>query len=135
MKAEHEDPVRRWRAISDWYADFAALPQWDFLTPMIELTAWVGEQPFATPLFPATSHEWLCVHLHAGYNPDLPFFSCGVHGYGWFECELWASVGSSRGRRVVPIDQAREVFAEFVGLLNDISGSDEPVAPTDSGRM
>jgi hypothetical protein len=114
---EHEDPLQRWRAISDWYAEFATDRQWGFLGPMVGLTAWVAEQPFAAPLFPSTSHEWLCVGLHTGYDPDRPFFSCLARVDGQFECELWAAVCSSRGRRVVPIDQAREVFAEFTALL------------------
>jgi hypothetical protein len=88
MKAEGQDPVQRWRSISDWYADFAAQPHWGFLSPMVGLTAWVAEQPFAVPLFPGTSHEWLCVGMHTGYNPDRPFYSCGVRSDGQFECEL-----------------------------------------------
>jgi hypothetical protein len=127
VRAEDQDPVRRWRSISDWYAEFAAKPHWGFLAPMVGLTAWVAEQQFAAPLFPSTSHEWLCVDLRPGYNPDLPFFSCGARGDGQFECELWAAVGSSRGRRVVPLDQARGVFAEFVALLHGIGGRAEPL--------
>ena len=131
MKADDLDPVQRWRSISDWYSEFAAMPHWEFLAPMVGLTAWVAEQPFAAPLFPGTSHEWLCVHLHTGYKPELPFFSCGARGDGQFECELWAAVGRSRGRRVVPLDQARYVFAEFVALLHGIGGSAEQGAQAD----
>ena len=135
MNAADEDPVQRWRSISDWYAEFAAKPYWGFLAPMVGLTAWVAEQPFAAPLFPGTSHEWLCVHLHTGYYPDLPFFSCGARGDGEFECELWAAVGRSRGKRVVPLGQAREAFAEFVGLLHGLAADAEPGAAADRGRM
>jgi hypothetical protein len=120
VKAEDPDHVQRWRSISDWYAEFATMQHWKFLAPMVGLTAWVAEQPFSAPLFPGTSHAALCVHLHTGYNPNLPFFSCEVRGDGQFECELWATVGRSRGKRVVPFDQAREVFAEFVKLLHGI---------------
>ena len=96
MNAEDRDSVLRWQSISDWYAEFATQLHWEFLAPMVGLTAWVAEQPFAAPLFPGTSHEWLCVDLHTGYNPDLPFFSCGARADGQFECELWAAVGRSR---------------------------------------
>jgi hypothetical protein len=72
MNADDPDPVQRWRSIADWYAEFAAMRNWEFLAPMVALTAWVAEQPFAAPLFPGTSHEWLCVHPRPGYNPDLP---------------------------------------------------------------
>ena len=96
MNAEDRDSVLRWQSISDWYAEFATQLHWEFLAPMVGLTAWVAVQPFAAPLFPGTSHEWLCVHLHTGYNPDLPFFSCGARADGQFECELWAAVGRSR---------------------------------------
>ncbi|MBX7104586.1 MAG: hypothetical protein K1X57_10930 [Gemmataceae bacterium] len=120
MKAEDEDPVQRWQSISDWYAEFAAKPHWEFLTPMVGLTAWVAEQPFAASLFPATSHEHLCVQLRSGYNPDLPLISCTATGDGQFACELWAAVGSSRGQRVVPLCHARGVFAEFVAFLQGL---------------
>jgi len=83
---------------------------------------------------PGTSHGWLCVGLHTGYNPNLPFISCGARSDRQFECELWAAVGTSRGRRIVPIDHACEIFAEFVGLLNGAGRSAEPVAPRDTGR-
>jgi hypothetical protein len=122
MYAEDRDAVRRWQSISNRYAEFAAQPHWDFLAPMVGLTAWVAVQPFAASLFPGTSHEWLCVHLHTGYNPNLPFFSCGARGDGQYECELWAAVGRSWGKRVVPFNQAREVFAEFVASLHGING-------------
>ena len=67
------------------------MPDWEFLAPMVGVTAWVAEQPFAAPLFPGTPHEWLCVHLQTGYNPDLPFFSCGRGATG--------SLSTSCGRR------------------------------------
>jgi hypothetical protein len=131
MNAADQDPVKRWQSISNWYAEFAAKPYWEFLAPMVGLTAWVAEQPFAAPLFPGTSHEWLCVHLHAGYDPDRPFFSCGARGDGLFVCVLWAAVGRRRGKRLVPLDQTREVFAEFVGLLHGLAADAEPGAAAD----
>jgi hypothetical protein len=128
MNSDDPDPVRRWRSIADWYAEFATMRHWEFLAPMVGLSSWVGEQPFAASLFPGTSHEWLCVHLRPGYNPDLPFFSCGARADGEFECELWAAVGRSQGSRVTPFGQAREVFAEFVGQLHQIGRIAGPVA-------
>jgi hypothetical protein len=135
VKADDLDPVQRWWSISEWYTEFAAMRHWEFLAPMVELTAWVAEQPFAASLFPGTSHEWLCVHLHSGYDPDRPFLSCGVRGGGQFECELWAAVGRSRGKRLVPFGQAREVFAEFVGLLHGEVADAEPGAAPDRRGM
>jgi hypothetical protein len=35
MNPEDRDPVRRWQSISDWYAEFAAQPHWEFLAPMV----------------------------------------------------------------------------------------------------
>jgi hypothetical protein len=133
VNAEDDDPVLRWRAISDWYAEFAAKPHWEFLDPMVGLTGWVAEQPFAASLYPGTSHECLCVHLHTGYNPRLPFFSCAPRGEGQFEFELWAAVGSSLDRRVTALDQVRETFTEFVRLLRSIGGGAEPSAAADRG--
>lgn len=122
MNATDENPVLRWQSISEWYAEFAAKPHWGFLEPMVELTSWIAEQPFAAPLYPSTSHEWLCVSLRAGYHPDLPFFSCVARGDGRFECELWVKVGRSHCNRVVVyLGQAREAFTEFVGLLHALA--------------
>jgi len=115
------DPVRMWHTMSDWYAEFAAKQNWGFLLPMVELTKWVADQPFAAQLFPGPSHEWLCVHLRPGYNPDLPFFSCVAQEDKKFKCELWAEVGQSLDSRVVPLAEAHEVFEKFVGLLLGVS--------------
>jgi hypothetical protein len=89
---------------------------------MVGLAAWVTEQSFAVPLFPNTSHEWLCVSLHTGYEPERPFFSCGVRADGQFQFELWAAVGHSRGRRLVPFEESRQVFLEYVALLQGMNG-------------
>ena len=117
MKADDSDPMRRWQSISEWYVEFAAMSGWEFLHPMVALTAWAGKQPFASQLYPGTSHEYLCVHLLPGYNPDQPFFSCGVGSDGQFRCELWARVSQSACRKSVPIDQAQSLFVEFVSKL------------------
>ena len=99
---------------------------------MTGLTAWVAKQPFAAPLYPFTSHEWLCVGLHTGYKPERPFFSCGVGAGGQFRCSLWAAVGESLGERVVPFEQAGEVFAEFTSQLLGCSPDAEPGAAPDT---
>jgi hypothetical protein len=117
LKADDPDAVQRWQSISSFYADFAAMPHWGFLTPMVGLTAWIAQQPFAAPLFPGTAHEWLRVHLHTGRKSDLPFFSCAMRSDGRFEGELWASVGNSRGRWVVPLKQTRGLFVKLVDML------------------
>jgi hypothetical protein len=120
VKATDPDPVQRWQSISDFYAEFAGLLHWELLQPMVSLAAWVGQQPYAAQLYPGTSHEWLCVDLLPGYDPDRAFFSCGARPGGQFECELWASVGRSLGQQVVPLDEARTLFMEFVGRLTAI---------------
>jgi hypothetical protein len=135
VKADDQDPVQRWHSISEFYVEFAAMPHWEFLAPMVGLTEWVAKQPFVAKIFPGTSHEWLCVHLHTGYNPDLPFFSCGVREDGQFECELWAAVGSSRGKREVLFRQACETFAEFVGHLHRVAAEAEPSAAPGGDKL
>ena len=117
MKAQDSDTVKRWQSISEWYAEFANLPGWEFLQPMIGITAWVGEQPFGARLYPGTSHEWLCVDLHPGYNPEQPFFSCVTKADWQFECTLWERVGRRLSRQIVPIDQAQLLFTDYVGKL------------------
>ncbi|HEX4792180.1 MAG TPA: hypothetical protein VH370_00220 [Humisphaera sp.] len=123
MKAEDTDPRKRWLSISDWYAEFAATPGFEFLAPMVGLTAWIADQSFAAPLFPNTSHEWLCVSLHKGYKPDLPFFSCCARADGKFECEFCDKAGHGQGKRVVPFEQSREIFTDFVALLHKASSA------------
>jgi hypothetical protein len=135
VKAEDSDSVQRWQSISDWYAEFAAMPHCEFLAPMVGLTAWVAEQPFAAGLFPCTSHERLWVELHTGYDPDQPHLSCGVCGDGQFECALWAGVGRNRGKWVVPFGQARETLAALVGRLYGLAADAEPGAAADGGGM
>lgn len=115
------DPVRRWRAITRWYAEFAAIPPWEFLTPMVGLTDWVAGQAFAAPLLPQTSHEWLCVQTDPGYNPDLPFFSCGVRADGLFELSLWASARRRLDHRRVSRDASQATFEEFAGRLLELT--------------
>ncbi len=117
MKADDPEPVQRWQSISKWYAEFASMGGWEFLQPMVGLTAWISEQPLAAQLYPSTSHEWLCVHLLPGYNPDQPFFSCGARADGQFECELWAKVAQSLSRQLVPLDSASALVTEFVCKL------------------
>ncbi len=132
MKADEPDAVQRWQSISSWYSEFASMTHWDFLLPMVGLTAWVSGQPFAAALYPGTSHEWLCVHLQPGYHPDQPFLSCGVRPDGQFECELWAQVGRSRERKVASLDQDCALFKEFAGKLMASKGAaGDPSAPTD----
>jgi|SRR5579871_5221352 len=117
MKVDDPDPIQLWQSISAWYAEFASMHNWEYLIPMVALTTWIGEQPFATNLYPSTSHEWLCVHLVPGFNRDQSFFSCCVKAGGEFECEAWAKVGQSLCRKSVPLDQDRMLFTEFVGKL------------------
>jgi hypothetical protein len=109
--------------VAEFFAGAAATPGWGFLRPMVELVEWVAAQPIAARLYPGTSHAWLMVGLHPGYEPGRPFFSAG---YGWpvnqrrFEYKLWSSVGRLLDTRVVPVAQVREVFAEFVQRLDSI---------------
>lgn len=77
MKADDSDPMRRWQSISDWYVEFAAMSGWEFLHPMVALTAWAGKQPFASQLYPGTSHEYLCVNLLPGCRTGSFDASCG----------------------------------------------------------
>lgn len=121
MKVDDPDPVKRWRAIIDFYTEFSAVQHWEFLAPMVQLAVWLSDQPMAARLYPGTSHEWLCVSLVPGYNPDLPFFSCGTRGEGMFECELWKAVGRRWGKRLFPWEEATKAFAEFVKDLDAIA--------------
>lgn len=84
---------------------------------MVDLTAWASEQPFAAHLYPCTSHQWLCIQLLPGYNPDQPNFACGVKSEGQFECSLWVKGQRRLIRQTVPIDQARLLFMDFVDKL------------------
>jgi hypothetical protein len=50
MKANDPDSVKRWRAVVDFYAEFASMKHWEFLAPMIGLAEWVGKQVLLTVL-------------------------------------------------------------------------------------
>jgi len=120
MMTSDPDPGKRWRAIVEFYAHFAAMKHWEFLAPMVELAEWLATQPAAAKLYPGTSHEWLTVHLHPGYQPGRPFFAAGVRGDGQFLCKLHESVGCPLHSWVGPLEQARSKFMEFVGRLEAI---------------
>ena len=129
MIANDENPTVRWQSIRDWYDEFARSAGWEFLQPMVKLTDWVAQQPWAALLFPNTSHAWLCVKLKPGYDPDLPFFACGVRSDGQFECTLYAKVGRNLERRRFPMEEAQFAFWNFVQRLEDVaspSGEREP---------
>lgn len=121
MTADDENPTVRWQSIRDWYDEFARSPGWEFLRPMVELTDWVAQQPWAARLFPNTSHEWLCVKLKPGYDPDAPFFACGARSDGQFECTLCAKVGHDLEKRRFPIEEAQAAFWNFVRRLEGVA--------------
>jgi hypothetical protein len=105
MVTNDPNPAERWRAITEFYTDFAARKHWEFLTPMIDLTKWVAAQPMAAKLYPGTSHEWLTVGLGPGYQPELPFFAACSGLDGQFQCELYLAVGRQLHKWVGPLDQ------------------------------
>jgi hypothetical protein len=132
MKASDPDPVKRWRAVVDFYSEFASMKHYEFLSPMIDLAEWVGKQPFAARLYPGTSHEWLIVSLTPGYDPNQPFFSCLSLADSTFICELCAAVGRSHGKESFALRQAHEAFTEFVSRLASIA---EPGVAPDCGDI
>jgi hypothetical protein len=117
VKAQDHDPIRRWKAVSDWYAEFSAMHGWEFLSPMVELATWVGSQPFASQLFPGTSHEWLCVELSSEYNLDMPSFSCVTTPDGKFECRYFSRATHSHCREQCPLEWSQKLFAACVEQL------------------
>jgi hypothetical protein len=121
MVTSDPNPAKRWQQIVDFYADFAAMKDWEFLAPMIGLAEWAAAQPMAATLYPGTSHEWLTVSLHPGYEPELPFFAAGARGDGQFQCELFRAVGRQLHSWVGPLEQARRMFTEFVGRLGAVT--------------
>src|SRR4051812_2668005 len=66
MTADDVDATVRWQSIGDFYDDFVRDVGWESLRPMVDLTEWVGQQPWAANLFPSTTHAWLCVKLKPG---------------------------------------------------------------------
>ena len=118
MTAHNQDPTVRWHSIRDFYDEFSRTNGWEFLKPMVFLTEWVADQPWAEGLYPNTSHEWLCVKLVPGYDSDVPFFACVARPDGQFECDLLSRVGRSLERRTFPVNEARSAFWNFVQRLN-----------------
>ena len=105
-------------AITHRYNRFMVEASWDYLHPMVELTRWAAEQPFAAKLFPHTSLTSLCVGLRAGYNPDHSFFSVGFTEKGQIEFQLWEAVGKQKLSADCEIGQLNDLFKEFVGRLD-----------------
>ncbi len=95
--------------------------QWEYLHPMVGLAEWAAAQPMAARLYPGTSHDWLVVGLHPGYQPELPFVSCRVRPDGPFECHQSAKVGHELRDWTGPMEQARVVFGEFIGHLEALA--------------
>jgi hypothetical protein len=120
MTADDENPVVRWHAVRDWYLDYAHNPHCDFVLPMVDLAAWIAEQPWAAKLFPCTSLAALCVSLKRGYNPDSPFFSCLARDDRTFEFELWAKVGQLIERQRFPVTEGQAAFWNFVRRLEGV---------------
>ena len=121
MTADDENPVARWHAVRDWYAEYAHNPHCDFVLPMVDLAAWIAEQPWAAALFPCTSLAALCVSLKPGYTPDSPFFSCLARDDGTIEFELWAKVGQMIERRRFPVTERQTAFWNFVRRLQGVA--------------
>jgi hypothetical protein len=114
MNADHHDPTERWRSVSDWYAEFAALQGWEFLAPMVGFARWVGSQPFAAALYPFTSHEHLCIRLRPGYFPDEPLIFALARPDGQFECGIRDGSGQLRVTLLGPIEAAPDAFASVL---------------------
>ena len=127
LTADHTNPAERWNAIRDWYDDFASSdPAWEHLRPMVDLAAWVAQQPWAESLYPFTSHQWLCVKLRPGHVPDLNFFACGpLHDKGLFKFELVVRDRPIE-RKLFPLVEARSTFWNFVRRLESESSDCNP---------
>jgi hypothetical protein len=118
MKSDCADPIQRWQAIVDFYADFAGMPGWEFLRPMIDLTEWIKNQSWAGQLFPGTSHEWLCVSCAPDRFAWSPFFSVCSLSNGSFRFQLRAEVGSRpRFSQDCTIADGKKVFEQFADRL------------------
>ncbi len=117
MHAGHPEPTERWGAVPEWYAAFASERHWEFLTPMVGFTRWVGSLPIAAMLYPHTSHEYLCVQLRPGHLPDEPLVFACVRPDGQFECGLQGCKGQLLSCRTSPIESAHDAFASaLIGL-------------------
>jgi hypothetical protein len=129
MRAIDDDPIKRWQSISDWYVDLAGT-DWAFVTPMIDLTAWVSVQTFAGSLYPTTSLWVLLVSLRKEHSPHSPFFSCCAQLKGPFEFELFWEAGRTRGKRLVTADQLRATFVSHITSLHFMeSGAQRESSP------
>jgi hypothetical protein len=121
VTVDDEDPAVRWQSIRDWYDEFARTPGWEFLRPMVDLTDWVAQQPWAARLFPSTSHEWLCVALKPGFDPAAPLFACCARADGLFECRLWGAGARQPAERRLPMEEARSAFWNSVRRLEGVA--------------
>ena len=65
----HRPRSHSWQEIRGFYEEFAQEPDWQ-IEPMIELVRFISESPYASGLFPYTSHT----DLHIGRASG---FACG----------------------------------------------------------
>lgn len=117
MRAVDVDPVARWQAVSAWYREFVSANGWVFLLPMAELAEWISKQSFAAPLFPSTSHQWLCVALHPDFDPDAAKFFCCTRPDGQFEFSQRNLAVYDQGKQFCAPGDARETFQKFASIL------------------
>lgn len=125
MHSADKDPIKRWREISEWYVDFAATPNGEIFAPMVDLTAWVGRQPFAVSLFPSSSLHVLYVSLHGDYLINGPTFSCNARSNGSFEFDLYSKSWRRRDKRSVALLQLRQTFVSHVTCLHYLESGAE----------
>jgi hypothetical protein len=123
---ERDAYPQRWLNILTFYQDFGRFPGWSFVDPMVGIVQWILEQPFASDLYPLTSHETLCMSFGFGYSRHRPFISVAPEPSGSVTVTLWAQIGTVVSQETIPLPAARSSIPRFVEALRAFR---DPSAP------
>ncbi len=118
--SDNVNAQEQWRGTLVWYEDYVLARGCEEVRPVVELIRWAANQEWTAHLFPGTSLNTLCLHTKPGYNPELPFFSCNAQSNGEIAFQMFRAVGDLAAEKIVPADEAHEVFEDYAKLLNQI---------------
>jgi len=108
---EHE---RRWASYAATYRKLAKDRNRQYFTNMSVFIERLQALPEFEQLKPCTSHFWLLVMKHEGYQPELPFISVHCNPDGSFTLQLFRSVAEPAGPEITrPLDDAVETLSQL----------------------
>jgi hypothetical protein len=107
-----------WAYYAAGYRDWAKDPSRQYFTNMAVFIERLHALPDFDQLRPCTSHFWLLVMKHEGYQPELPFICVQCNEDGSFTLQLFKEVAVPSGPKITrPLDQAIEALAQMAATF------------------